>query len=209
MAGEAEAAVTEDLERLRAQTEAMADPILSRILYSIGDELFAAAEDPGASVRQLAEHLGEPKRKIRYHLGKLADQGLVVVAGKRVRRGVVENYYRVKEVGIITAEQLGSLSDARSRQIAQQIVRAVVSDVSTAVAAKTLGARPGWAALRIPGKVDLQGWEELGGIHEQTLYKIQEVLEGSQRRLAESGEEAISSVSALLLFDLPRVSRAP
>lgn len=45
------------------------------------------------SATEIADHLGETRQKVNYHLGKLRDGGFVTPAGTRPRRGLQEHLY--------------------------------------------------------------------------------------------------------------------
>jgi DNA-binding transcriptional ArsR family regulator len=178
--------------------EAMSHPFRAKLLFAVSEK-----SREGVSIRQLAERLREPKRRVRYHVDALVGLGLVAIASERTRRGVVERFYRAEQAPFISTEQLKELDERRARQISLQVLKAIVADASAAVGAKTFGTRLGQSAGRIPGEVDQQGWDELIGIQERALLDIQAAVTQSQERLEASGESPIQALAALLLFEVP------
>lgn len=184
--------------RFHALLEAMADPLRSRLLIAIEDH-----RATGVSVRELADELGEPSRRVRYHIDALASQGLIAVAEERPRRGVVERYYRTERKPRISLEEMDLVEEEQGRKISMQILKAILSDASAAAAAGTFGTRADEATIRIRGAVDRQGWRELHATHTWALGNLEAIIDKAEARLMESDESPIPAVSALLLFQAP------
>ena len=193
-----------EVELTGALLEALTDPIRFRLLTAMGDELFTVTEELGSSVRELAAHLEEPPRRVRHHLEKLVEQGLATVTREERRRGTIERYYRSERMLLVDINQSRTMPQEQSQKIALEVMRAITRDARSAVAENIFGAREGHSEIRIPGKVDLQGWREISAIHDRAMAEVQKVLAESQRRLAESDETPLPIISALLLFELPR-----
>ncbi len=177
----------------------MGDPVRSRLLFAIADAV------EGASVRQVAGKIGESQRKVRYHLDRLVEQGLVTVAREIKRRGVVERYYRLAVPTLIPSREIEALDVDESRKISLQILKAILADAGAAASAGMFGTREGHATLRVPGEVDDQGWEELAALYLHMLSTVQGIMASSRTRLAaETGNVPIRAIAAFLLFEVPR-----
>jgi len=185
-------------ERLRALAEAMAHPVRAKLLFAVAEK-----SDAGVSIRQLSERVREPSRRVRYHLDALLEVGLVGIASRRSRRGVVERFYRIELMPWLTTEELDEYDEDQARQMSVQILKAILGDASLAVGAKVFGLRSGHIVVRIPGEVDDQGWEELGSLQVRALHESQAVLQRSRDRLKSTGDDPISALVALLLFEVP------
>jgi DNA-binding transcriptional ArsR family regulator len=190
---------TQSSEQQRLLVEAMAHPIRAKLLFAVADK-----SEEGVSVRQLSERIGEPQRRVRYHLDALQDMGLVGIASRRSRGGVVERFYRSEQALMLTTEQLAEWDEDHARRISAQILKTILVDASGALGANVFGMRAGHSLLRVPGEVDEQGWDELGKIQERALDEVQAVLAASRDRLSASGESPIPTLTALLLFEVPR-----
>jgi len=172
------------------------DPLRRRMLFVIGDK------PGGVSIRQIAERLGEPPRRIRHYIIALVDAGLVVVEEERPRRGTIERAYRVAQYPLFVVDEWREeFEPAEMKIILFDILRLVFDTVTAAIAAGTFVDRSGWCAARTWREVDKQGWEELAKIHERALDEMIEVVERSAERLARSGETPIPAISSLLLFE--------
>jgi DNA-binding transcriptional ArsR family regulator len=176
----------------------MAHPVRAKLLFAVSEK-----SEEGVSIRQIAERVREPTRKVRYHLDALLELGLVSIASRRTRRGVVERFYRVEVMPWLTTEEVDEYDEERARQISTQILKAILGDASLAVTAKIFGARSGHVIVRIPAEVDEQGWGELGSLQERALRESQAVLARSRDRLKSTGDDPVSALVALLLFEVP------
>jgi DNA-binding transcriptional ArsR family regulator len=185
-------------ELLRALVEAMAHPVRAKLLFGVAEK-----SGDGVSIRQLSERIREPPRRVRYHLDALLELGLVGIAHKRSRRGVVERFYRAELVPFLSNAELDEYTEEQTRQISVQVLKAILGDASMAVGAKIFGLRSGHVVVRLPGEVDEQGWSELGSLQEQTMRESQAVIERSRDRLQKTGDTPVSALVTLLLFEVP------
>lgn len=179
-----------------ALAAAMADPVRCRVLRAM------ATDEQGMSVRELAAVLGEPQRKVRYHLDYLAKKELVGVIKQVRRRGFLERYYRREIVPYISKEHAADIPEEQWWKIVTQSVRAVLADIKAAFYGRTF-LRPGHVELHVPAEVDGEGWDELSCLHEDFYEALKTALERSKRRLASGEEQPISVVSVSLLFEVP------
>lgn len=185
-------------EQLRVLAEAMSHPLRVKLLIAVSEKT-----GDGVSIRQLAERVREPRRRVRYHIDALVELGLIAIASEQTRRGVVERFYRAERAPFISTEQVKQLDEEQTRQISLQILKAIVADASAAVGGKTFGSRFCASAARVPGEVDKRGWDELTSIQERALGEIQAAVAQSQERLNASGEIPVQALAALLLFEVP------
>jgi DNA-binding transcriptional ArsR family regulator len=178
--------------------EAMAHPVRIKLLIAVTEK-----GEGGATIGQVADRTGEPKRKVRYHLEALVDSGLVAIASEQKRAGVVERYFRAVEMPILDDAAFEELDKSVRRQIAVEILKVIFDDVSAAVRAKSLGERAGNLA-RLPIEVDEQGWQELTVIHKETLKRLEQLRGDAAARLrASTDPPALVAMNALLLFAVP------
>jgi DNA-binding transcriptional ArsR family regulator len=82
----------DSVEELRA----LADPVRLAILSAL--DLHAPdGELPVMSVKELAQHLGEPQTKLYRHVKQLEAAGLIEVAATRMVSGILEQRYRARQ----------------------------------------------------------------------------------------------------------------
>jgi len=185
----------------------MANPVRSRILMALAETVYtvpvedAAGTSLGLTVRQVAERLNEPRRKIRYHLDILCDQGLVEIAELRARKGVIERSYAPTRLLLFEADEVAQLPLPQQKMIILGVLRAVFSDASTALEEGTYVRRPEWSAVRSSGQVDEKGWQELGELHLKLSRDTLKVLESAGKRLRETKSAPIRVGAANFLFE--------
>ena len=186
---------TEEQAQLRLLAEAMGHPFRGRLLQAVSEK-----SEQGVSIRRLAARLGEPKRKVRYHLDALSDLGLVEVAGATTLSGVVERSYRVSEVPSIKVE----LSDReQARLVHIECLKSILADARRAIGAKVFGIRPGHRAIRTTAAVDQEGWAELSAIQDRAREEAEAAVERARGRLEHSSEPPLTALAAMLLFEVP------
>lgn len=82
----------DSVEELRA----LADPVRLAILTAL-DSHGPDSELPVMSVKELAQHLGEPQTKLYRHVKQLEAAGLIEVAATRMVSGILEQRYRARQ----------------------------------------------------------------------------------------------------------------
>jgi DNA-binding transcriptional ArsR family regulator len=177
---------------------ALRDPIRRRLLFVLGDK------PGGATIRQLAGRLGEPRRRVRHYVEMMVADGLVFVGDERPRRGTIERAFRSARVPLFlwaADDPPGEFEPTDVKLALLDILRLTFDTVTEAIAAGTFAGRQGWCAARTWREVDTQGWAELAEIHERATEEVVSVVERAARRLAEGGEAPIPAISALFLFE--------
>ena len=82
----------DSVEGLRA----LADPVRLAILSALDTRVPDGAL-PVMSVKELAQHLGEPQTKLYRHVKQLEAAGLIEVAATRMVSGILEQRYRARQ----------------------------------------------------------------------------------------------------------------
>jgi DNA-binding transcriptional ArsR family regulator len=91
----------DSVEGLRA----LADPVRLAILAAL-DPRGPDGELPVMSVKELAQHLGEPQTKLYRHIKQLEAAGLIEVAATRMVSGIMEQRYRARQRDLRLSEAL-------------------------------------------------------------------------------------------------------
>ncbi len=156
-----------------------------------------------AEATELAGDLGVDVATMRGHLEKMRDQGLVEVVGDASASAAVEPRYRALVRALWSTEEWAALTLEERRQLSAWIVGRIVSDAEVALEADTFNARSDSHASRTVSVVDERGWRELTRIQAEALEASFVVQAESAERLAESGEDGIAAMSAMLCFEMP------
>lgn len=99
--------MVDDVETLKA----LSDPTRIAILRALMED--GPNHLKVMSVKELAEHLGEPQTKLYRHVKQLDARGLIQIAETRVVSGILENRYRAGQFSLdFDREFLGGQVDA-------------------------------------------------------------------------------------------------
>lgn len=186
---------SEEQRQLCLLAEAMGHPFRGKLLQAVSEK-----SEEGVSIRRLAARLGEPKRKVRYHLDALSDQGLVEVASVADRGGVVERSYRVCQPPCIAVDLVDR---EQARLLNVECLKSILADARTAIAADVFGIRPGHVLIRRTAEVDAAGWAELSEIQCRALDEAEAAMKRARVRLEASDEPPMTGLVAMLLFEVP------
>jgi DNA-binding transcriptional ArsR family regulator len=160
-----------------------------------------------ASPREVATRLGLAETVVRWRVEQLRKMGLIELAGERREEGELEHCYRAVASPIWSNEETTELNLRERLHLATWIVQLIGRDAEEARKAGTLNARPDTHASRTRFVVDAQGWRELNRIQDEALDASFAVQAASAERLAESGEEGIHVMGAMLSVEMPPPSR--
>jgi DNA-binding transcriptional ArsR family regulator len=141
------------------------------------------------------------------HLDAMHDAGLIEVVGEVLNRGTVEPRYRALVRALWDDEEWEALGQEERRRLTDWIMGMIESDAHAAIEQGSFHSRSDPHASRTVSLVDEQGWSELTRIKQQALDGIFAVQAASAERLAETSEEGIPVMSALLCFELPPPDR--
>jgi DNA-binding transcriptional ArsR family regulator len=180
----------------RALAEAMKHPLRSRVHAAV-------SEKPGLTVNELSRRLDVPPRRIRHQIEWLVDAGLLRVDKATRRRNTRELGYRALHKPLLTEADEASMSPEDWRKLALSALGLVVDDMRRAIDAKTLAVHPGHAVVRVPGRVDQAGWDELARLTTRTMKELEATIEASARRVEAGSAPVIDVTAALLLFEGP------
>jgi DNA-binding transcriptional ArsR family regulator len=181
-------------EHLDALTRTMAHPLRCSLLAAL-------VERPAVSIRELAAHLDEPERRVRYHLEAMGREGLVEVTRREIRRGGVEYFYSARVRPVIKDFDPGVVDVEQQRQIAIQVLRLVVDNATAAIRAQRFGTGRDACVVRHWGELDDVGREEIAAIHRQSMEDVENAFKRARERLDSNGEEGTPATSATLFFE--------
>ncbi len=173
----------------------------------IGLNVLELLAERTAGARGIAVALGVSVEIARRQIAQLQEMELIELAGERVENGSAEHVYRAVATLIWSNDETSELGLRERRHLAAWIMQLIGSDAGEALEAGTLNARPDTHMSRTRFVVDAQGWRELNGIQDEALDASFAVQAASAERLAESGEEGIHVMGAMLTAEMPSPSR--
>ncbi len=184
--------------------EVYAHPLRGRVLNAL-------SEYPWATVRAVAERVGEPARRVRHQIDALVDLGLIAVTGEEVGRGVLEPRYGAVPI-IVREDTVDPLSQEERMELAKAASLFLMNDIAVAAAAGTMSRRADDFEMRTYAEVDDECLDELVDLHWRAYSDIFSTVQEGRERVWESGMPGTEIISALFLFEAPlwgKVVRSP
>lgn len=156
-----------------------------------------------AGAAELARDLGVDPATMTGHLEKMCDQGLIEIVTDSPAQGAAEPRYRALVEALWSNEEWAALSLERRQHLSAWVVQRIVTGADEALRSGAFNRRADAHASRTLSVVDERGWRELTRIHAAALEASFAVQAESAERLAESGENGITVMSAMLCFEMP------
>jgi DNA-binding transcriptional ArsR family regulator len=173
--------------------KALAHPLRVEILTILNERM--------ASPNELSKELDEGLSQVSYHVKVLKDFECIEMVKTEPRRGAVEHYYRATSRAYLTDRDWRSLPDSIKPGMSASGLKMIIDDVVSAINGGSFNAREDVHMSWTPGAVDEQGWDESVDLINETLERLIKIHEGSAKRLAKSGEEAIPLTTVLMNFE--------
>ncbi len=165
---------------------------------------FSILAERTASPVEIAQVIGKDVGHVGYHVRKLLQLDLIELVDERPVRGAVEHFYRAIERPLVSEEEFAALSVPEREIFTRHIMQLLVADVARSMDQNIFAVRPNHAILRTPMLVDEEGFQELSELHTELLQRTLEVQARSAERMTTSDEDGIPTVSASLVFEVPK-----
>ena len=182
---------------------AVAHPLRCRCLTILADRVASPAE--------IARELGLEVSNVGYHVGALAEAGLIEEVGQRPVRGAVEHFYRAV-VRPITSTEDGSRASIEQRRLsfARTTWSLITANATTALAGGHHRSSARTHHLtRVPLRVDEQGWSEMAEAYMELYERVYEIQADAAERLGKTPDDpGISVLSVLAFFETPEAAPA-
>lgn len=175
--------------------KALAHPLRARILVVLNERV--------ASPNEIAQMLGEALPNVSYHVRTLSDLDCIALVRTAQRRGAIEHYYRALKRPFFSDREWKRLPPSARQALADTTLEMIWDDVSEAIDAGTLAARPDMHVSRSALVLDERGWGELTDALAALLDEAERIGGRSAARLEKSGEEGIPSKLTFMHFESP------
>lgn len=169
-----------------------------QILIVLNEGIFTAA--------QLAQIIDEPLNNVSNHLRKMLDDGSIEIAKEERRNNVVVYWYKAVEIPCYTQEAAEAMTPLQQQMTVGAIVQSATAEVLAGLYA---------GKLRDPKSVlywdwyhlDQQGREDLEAENVRYLDRVRDIEVESTNRRVKSGEESMSMLLNLAVFERARKAR--
>ncbi len=176
---------------------------------SVPRDALVVLNERTAEASELAAKLDVDVATMKGHLEKMRAQGLIEVVGDSPNGEMAEPSYRALVRALWSNEEWASLSLEERRHLSAWIVKMIVADAEVALESGSFNTRNDSHASRAVSVVDEHGWRQLTRIYSEALEASFAIQAESAERLAESGEDGIAVMSAMLCFEMPAPAPSP
>jgi hypothetical protein len=147
---------------------------------------------------ELAELIGVPLDKIKYHIKELLDEGSIEIAYTKPVRNLMQHFYRAVEMPFYTDEEVAAMPPEARQAMAGVALQSIMSEALAAFWAGKMAHDPRlWLSWRRIN-VDTQGRAETADEQARSWRRIQEIEAESTNRCAKSGERTKSIIVSSL-----------
>jgi DNA-binding transcriptional ArsR family regulator len=182
---------------------------VTAINHPIRVHLLSTLRDREASPSELAKELDEDLGVVNYHARKLEKLGMVEIVRERPVRGSTEHFYKATARPWWTTEQWAELDPSTKSVATAWAIDHIFKDAGAALTAGTFDSRDERHLSRAPILLDEQGWKAISALLDDTLDAVFQEQANAAARLAESDQEPIPALVALLAFETPLSGTSP
>lgn len=187
----------------KTTTPRMETTLAAIVAHPTRARAFTILNDRTASPVEIAQEIGKDVGHVGYHVRKLLQLDLIELVDERPVRGAVEHFYRAVERAMVTEEEFAALSIPEREGFNRYGMQLLVADVARSMDQEVFAARTNHIIVRTPMVVDEEGFQEMSELHTEMMDRTLEVQARSAERMAGSGKDGISTISASLFFEVP------
>lgn len=170
---------------------------------SVRVEVLSRLNERTAEATQLAGELGVDPAVMTGHLEKMREQGLIEIVADASVRDAAGPRYRALVRALWSNAEWAALSHEERQHLLVWLLTLIFSDTDESLQSGRFAARADSHASHTVSVVDERGWGELTRIHGEALEASFAIQAESAERLAESGEDGIRVMSAMLCCEMP------
>lgn len=154
-----------------------------------------------ASPTEISQELMVPVNKLAYHVRILEKYGCVELVDTKQRRGATEHFYRATRRADFSDEEWVQIPENLREDLGGKILSVAGREISRAIDAGTLNARPDVQLIWLSLRLDEQGWSDAISIIDEAEKKLAAVEAESINRLAESKDESVQMGVSMVGFE--------
>jgi len=197
----------EVLRRLGKGTRGVEDSVSYAIGHRIRIEILAALHEGPESADGLSKIVARPLSTVGHHIEELLSDGSVEIAyEEKVRRNLVQYFYRVVELPEYSDEEVAEMTIDEQQALAALIVQASAAETLASLwAGKMVNDRRimlAWNRIN----VDRQGRGDLADEQGDSWGRIRRIECESANRMAESGEKGVTYIVTSFGFERCRTT---
>lgn len=168
-------------------------------------ELLRQFTERTASPNELAVKLDEDLSYLSYHVRELEKAGAIELVKTEPKRGAVEHFYRGTARAHFSDKDWEQLPEDTRAELSCRMLQAIFGEAFVSLESGTLDARLDRHVTWQTMLLDVEGWQEAMDLLLATMNELAEIQARSDQRRAESAEEGIPVLAALLGFERPEL----
>jgi hypothetical protein len=168
--------------------------------HRIRIEVLGLLNEGTRSPSELAKLIRQPLTTISHHVKELASSGRIELAETKKVRNADQHFYRAVELPFVSDEEAALLPFGVRQEYAAVILQAMMAEGLAALWAGKLSTDPVWMSWRW-FNLDAKGRDDVQAAQAELWDRIVNIEAESTNRIAESGEEARSTIVAALSFE--------
>jgi DNA-binding transcriptional ArsR family regulator len=186
-------------------------PIDEAVAYAVGNgtriDALAILAEGKHSPSQIAEILGVDTNLIGNHIRELYECGCIESAGTTKVRNATQHFYRGLATPHVTDSVYKKMPHKARREVIGVLVQAAVAEIMASFRAGRMEADDDVCLMWDCVSLDKRGRRELSKEMQAHFDRILEIQSENANRLAESGEQGITTVVSLMAFERSRAGR--
>jgi DNA-binding transcriptional ArsR family regulator len=175
--------------------KALSHPLRYELLMYLGDQV--------GTPKEMADELSANFKQVCEQVKILHDGGHIELVGEDNRRGGTQHLYKASVRPMLSIDEWDELPQLARELISETILRRAADDLRASAASGLFDNRPRRSLLRIPLRLDEQGFEDADEENLRHLARMEEVQVESAERRRHSKEAAINTVSLTVLAEVP------
>jgi predicted transcriptional regulator len=175
--------------------------LIEALGHPIREHILAVLNERDASGREIGEELGSDVSAFYHHIEQLEKLGCIERVKTLPKRGAREHVFRARSTVFFDDEALRNLPTSLRSDLTTSFVQRMFDEVARSLTTRGALSRDSTEHISWrPAQVDRQGWREATSLLDETLQRLNTILEQSSARLADGAEPTTMSV-AMLAFE--------
>lgn len=177
--------------------------LIKALGHPVREHILAVLNERIASAREIGEEIGADVSSFYHHIEELEKLECIERVETRRRRGAREHFFKAKASLFFDDAAWRRLPGTVKADQTANNLQSLLDDVVAAVEAETFDARDDRHTSWSPGFLDLQGWQEMVNLMNETVERLGSIREAAALRLTAAGERGIPATIAILAFETP------
>jgi DNA-binding transcriptional ArsR family regulator len=178
------------------------------VSYSVGHririEILCILNEGTHSASELSRLIHQPLTTIGHHVKELVNSGRIELARIEKVRNADQHFYRAVELPFVTDEEAEALPPEVKQEYAALILQAITAEGLGSLWAGKMNNDPTVRMMWRWLNLDAQGRQELADEQRESWERIMDLEARAANRRAESGEEAMTLIVAMMGFERSR-----